>query len=189
MSQQQTFFQLQQEQQAHQQSQANACHQGQQQSRPNQPQQQAQCNNTVQAVPNQAVNEQGTVILTEKQVDQLIAQLTPVAMSNPVKITQPSYLITEEQMKYLLSLASGNPQQMQGLQQTGLVQQQQVCYPTQVIPTYNQPYQQLQPVNQVGSIIDGVANATLGTVGRVGHTLTTLADGILDVLTLGYGRR
>lgn len=133
----------------------------------------------VQQVSNQPTTQCGTAILTPQQVEQLVAQLKPTVMSNPVKITQPSYLVTEEQMRYILSLAQGNPIQLPQLQRQFYSNNQEPPSTQRVQPT----------VVNGGSLFDGVANATLGTIGRVGHTFTGLIDSVVDIFTLGYARK
>lgn len=116
-------------------------------------------------------------VLSKEQVAQAMEQLKVQTLTQPVKITQPSYLITEEQMRYLLGIAQSNPQQIQALQQQF---NQQQCQQVQ---------QQRPMIGQGGNAVDTLANATLGTVGRVGHTLTGLVDSVIEIFTLGYARR
>lgn len=106
-------------------------------------------------------------VLSKEQVAQAMEQLKVQNLTQPVKINQPSYLVTEEQMRYLLGIAQSNPQQVEILRQT------------------QKSHIQPQGINA----IDTLANATLGTVGRVGHTLTGLVDSIVDIFTLGYAKK
>lgn len=53
----------------------------------------------------------GINLITEQQAQQLLETLKPTPISNPVKIDRPAYLVTEEQMRHLLSLSNGNPLQ------------------------------------------------------------------------------
>lgn len=114
---------------------------------------------------NGEIPKQGTVDianLTPEQVSQFIEQLKPATMSNPVRVTQPSYVLTDEQMLYLLSLAQGQP--------------------VPVLLGDN-------ATTNSGNVVDTLCNATLGTAGRLGHTLTGFVDGIIDILTLGYSSK
>lgn len=121
----------------------------------------------------------------------LVQSLRPQTMSNPVMIVEPSYVVTERQLQQMIALAQGNPNiqvqsQPQGFSQ-GLPQgqpQQQVLAPNQY-----QPQQVVQQSSESKSWFDELGNITFGTVGRIGHTLTTVADGVIDILTLGYATK
>lgn len=120
----------------------------------------------------------GTTILTDDQVRQYMEQLKPTPMSNPVKITEPSYVVTEKQMKYLLSLANGQPNgSFLNEPSHGFVSSIK-----QALPQYDQPQ---RPRN----MLDDLGNLTFGTVGRIGHTLTGVIDGVIDIVSLGYASK
>lgn len=123
-----------------------------------------------------------TVLLTTEQTIGLIEQCKPVQMGNPVKITEPSYLISEQQMIYLLSLAQGKPVPNLMPQKKGHVLKPNVAQEQQIVIGP-------QAEKQSHNVVDTVFNATLGTVGRIGHAFTGVVDSAVDVLTLGYGNR
>lgn len=131
-----------------------------------------------QIVPQQVIaqpvaNTGTTTVLTSEQVRMYVDQLKPTIMSNPVKITQPSYLISEEHMKYLLSLAQGNPNSLPS-------PSAQLVLPS--FNTNNAPSRTKNVVDQIGSV-------TFGTAGRIGHTLTGLVDNVIDIITMGYSKK
>lgn len=132
---------------------------------------------------------QSKSVVTGSDMDKIIQSLRPQAMSNPVKIVEPSYVVTERQLQQMMALAQGNPnvsfvasQPQQGFAQQ-LPQGQQVLAPGQYQP------QQVIQQSESKSWFDELGNITFGTVGRIGHTLTTVADGVIDILTLGYATR
>lgn len=110
----------------------------------------------------------------------IIQSLRPQAMTNPVKIVEPSYIVTEKQLQQMLALAQGNPN-VQMLPSQPQPQQQVL------VPGQYQPQQVIQPESK--SWFDELGNITFGTVGRIGHTLTDVASGVIDILTLGYAQR
>ena len=147
---------------------------------------------------------QGGVSYSADEVDKIVNNLRVSIMSNPVKVTEPSYILTETQMKQLLNLqgmANTNNQQIPQPQYTQQVVQPQYIQPQPYVNGYTQQ-QIIQPQRKTfkeqiaeatqaplpnsNNIIDTLGNVTFGTVGRIGHTLTGLVDGVIDVITMGY---
>lgn len=166
----------------------------------------------------QAQPVKGGVSYSADEVEKMVNNLRVSIMTNPVKVTEPSYIITETQMKQLLNLqgmdkannhTQQQPQQQmpQQVVQPQYVQQQPYVngnvYPQQQVVQQN-GYQQVAvqaqrktfkeqiaeatqaPMPNSNNIIDTLGNVTFGTVGRIGHTLTGLVDGVIDVITMGY---
>lgn len=132
---------------------------------------------------NSVTNDNGnTVLLSQEQTNGLIEQCKPMVMSNPVRITEPSYLITEQQMIYLLSLAQGSPVPNLMPQTKGHVLKPNVAEQQSM-------FIGVQGEKQSTNVVDTVFNATLGTVGRIGHAFTGIVDSAVDVLTLGYANK
>lgn len=143
---------------------------------------QSDSHSATQQVTQQTSQNNNNGLLTQNQVNAYVEQCKPFIMGNPVKITQPSYLITEQQMIYLLSLAQGKPlsnlmpdEKQKASKSNGEHERCIVIGDTT----------QLRPTN----VVDTFCNATLGTVGRIGHAFTGIVDSTIDVLTLGYSMK
>lgn len=116
--------------------------------------------------------------LSQEDYQQIVENLKPQTMTNPIKITEPSYLITETQMKQLLGLNQGVNGQI--AQQFQSPQVNSLPLP-QGMPRANK--------QQALNMFDSIGNMTFGTVGRIGHTITGVVDGVIDIVTLGYSSR
>lgn len=160
-----------------------------------------------QAIP----QETAKVQYSAEDINTMVANLKVNMMSNPVKIVEPSYVVTETQLKQLLGLKDiVQPQQVQPqyIQPQQQVQPQyiqpQYVQPQYIQPQYVQPQQLPQstknfkqqfsealqaPPPTSNNVIDTLGNVTFGTVGRVGHTFTGLVDGFIDILTMGYASK
>lgn len=172
-----------------------------------------QCNpqqQYTQAQPQQNRQSANTQFSTS-DVEQMVANLQVSTMSNPVKIVEPSYIVTETQLKQILGLKDVvQPQPQYAQPQYQPQPQYYQPQPQYVQPQYN-PQQMIQPVNYQqmqkrtmkdqfaealqaprptsNNMIDSIGNVTFGTVGRIGHTFTGLIDNIIDVVTMGYGSK
>lgn len=136
----------------------------------NQPQQQ-------ERLPQNNVGQNEVKILTREQVIQLMETLKATPISNPVKIDKPAYIVTEEQMKYLMSLANGNDTyQMAKDAVFGQPQLNSIPFPLPLERTHT-------------NTLDTLGEMTLGTVSKIGHGFTELVNSVVDVITLGYGKK
>lgn len=150
---------------------------------------------TVPPSPPQQPNMQPNVQPVQKRATtaddmaKIIQSLRPQQMVAPVKIVEPSYVVSETQLQQLLAIAQGNPnvQMLPPSQPQQYIQapqpQQQVLTPQQYQP------QQVIQQSESKSWFDELGNITFGTVGRIGHTLLDVGNGIVDILTLGYATR
>lgn len=131
-------------------------------------------------------NVSQTNVLTNTDVDKMVASLRPVSsteIGQPIVVDSKSYIFTEKQLNDLLSVGvSVNPipqAQQMPVQQAFAQHPLTLPYPQNLAPS---------DVRTGRNIVDTLANATLGTVNRVAHVAGNMFTGVIDVITLGYGK-